>query len=96
MRPGWVYMMASRRNGTLYVGVTSNLQQRIWQHREEAADGFTKDHGCKTLVWVEAHDDIHAARQREVCMKKWKCAWKVELIEAGNRRWLDLWPNINN
>jgi putative endonuclease len=76
--------------------VTSNLQQRIWQHREGVIDGFSKRHGCETLVWVEHHLDLQNARQREVQMKVWKRAWKIELIEKDNPQWRDLWPEMNN
>ncbi len=96
MRPGWVYLLASKPNGTLYLGVTSHLQQRIWHHGEGLIDGFSKRYGCRHLVWVEAHDDIQAARIREAQMKKWKRGWKVELIEHANPQWRDLWSEINN
>jgi putative endonuclease len=89
-------MLASRRNGTLYLGVTSRLPQRIWQHREGLIDGFSKRYGCKLLVYVEYHDDLQDARQREVQMKKWKRSWKTELIERDNPQWRDLWPDINS
>ena len=89
-----VYIMASRRNGTLYIGVTSNLVGRVYQHRSGLIDGFTKQHGCKLLVWYEAYDDLDAARLRELQMKKWKRAWKIELIERDNPQWKDLWPDI--
>ena len=91
MKPGFVYMMASRRNGTLYVGVTSNLIGRTHQHREGLIDGFTKEHGCTLLVWYEVHDELDAARNRERQMKKWKRAWKLELIEQANPQWTDLY-----
>ena len=89
-------MLASKRNGTLYLGVTSNLQQRIWQHREGVIEGFSKRYGCKTLVWTEYFHDLQDARQREVQMKAWKRSWKIELIEKDNPQWRDLWPEINN
>ena len=68
---GYVYIMASARNGTLYIGVTSDLVKRVWEHREGVVPGFTKSYGCKMLVWFEAHDDIQDARYRELQMKKW-------------------------
>ncbi|SBV33875.1 protein of unknown function [uncultured Sphingopyxis sp.] len=71
VRPGFVYIMASRKNGTIYIGVTSDLPQRIWQHREGMIEGFTKEYGCKLLVWFEAFESIHDARQFEARMKKW-------------------------
>jgi putative endonuclease len=87
-------MMASRPNGTLYVGVTSNLTARTYQHRKALIDGFTKEHGCTLLVWFEAHDDLEEARQRELQMKRWKRAWKVELIERDNPQWNDLFETL--
>jgi putative endonuclease len=95
VRPGWVYLLASKRNGTLYLGVTSNPRQRVWQHREGVIEGFSKRYGCKILVWIEYHADLQDARARELQMKKWKRAWKVELIERENPQWLDLWSDIN-
>lgn len=95
MKEGWVYLLASRRNGTLYLGVTSDLRQRIWQHRQGMIEGFSKQHGCKMLVWVAHFPNLHDARRREVQMKKWKRAWKMELIEKGNPLWRDLWEDIN-
>ena len=86
--------MASRRNGTLYLGVTSDLAGRAYQHRNALVDGFTKDHGCTMLVWFEAYDDLQEARRRELQMKKWKCAWKIELIERENPRWQDLFETL--
>lgn len=85
-----VYILASRRNGTLYIGVTSNLLQRIAQHREGMLGGFTKQHGVKMLVWFEPHDDIEEAILREERLKKWNRAWKLRLIEESNPTWRDL------
>ena len=82
MRGGWVYIMTNRANGTLYVGVTSDLARRAWEHREGAADGFTKRYGLKRLVFAERHDDIRTAIQREKNLKHWPRAWKVRLILA--------------
>ena len=82
--------MASQRNGTLYLGVTSDLPRRAYEHRHGFADGFTKKYACKTLVWFEAHDDIENARARELQMKEWKRAWKLRVIEAMNPKWEDL------
>lgn len=95
MKSGWVYIMANRRNGTIYVGSTSNLAQRAHQHREGEIDGFTKDHGCKLLVWYEGHDNLHDARAREVQIKKWMRSWKIRLIEEMNPDWRDLWWDLN-
>jgi putative endonuclease len=86
--------MASRRNGTLYVGVTSDLPARAYQHRNRLVDGFTKEHDCMLLVWYEAHDDLDAARLRELQMKKWKRDWKIALIERSNPQWKDLYGTL--
>lgn len=94
VKPGYVYIMASKRNGTLYIGVTSELVQRVWQHRNGVVPGFTRRYGCKSLVWYEAHDDIQDARLRELQMKKWKRKWKLREIEALNPDWRDLWDDI--
>lgn len=89
-----VYIMANRRNGTIYTGVTSQLVQRVWQHREGVMEGFAKTHGCTRLVWFEGHDDLQAARRREVQIKAWKRDWKIRLIEEANPDWRDLWFDI--
>ena len=89
-----VYMLASQRNGTLYIGVTSDLVQRIWQHREGLADGFTKQYGLKILVWYEQHETMESAISREKAMKKWLRKWKLATIEKSNPDWVDLWPAI--
>jgi putative endonuclease len=93
-RPGYLYLMASRRNGTLYLGVTSDLVQRVYQHREGQVDGFSKRYGCRLLVWYVAFDDIQDARARELQMKKWKRGWKLQAIEAMNPEWRDLFDEI--
>jgi len=90
MKCGYVYIMASGRNGTLYIGVTSDLPRRVWQHREGVADSFTRKYGCKMLVWFEAHSELDQARLRELQIKKWKRVWKLSLIEAKNPDWADL------
>ena len=89
-----VYIMASARNGTLYIGVTSNLVQRVWQHREGVVEGFTHRYRIKTLVWYEQHDTMESAITREKALKKWNRDWKLRLIEASNPDWRDLWPEI--
>jgi putative endonuclease len=86
--------MASKRNGTTYLGVTSDLVQRVYQHRNGVIDGFTKDNGCKILVWCEAFETIHDARAREHSMKKWKRDWKLALIEKQNPLWNDLYDTL--
>ena len=90
-----VYIMASRRNGTIYLGVTSNLPKRAWEHRNGVVAGFTKKYGCHLLVWYEVYDDLDAARQRELQMKEWKRAWKVKEIEGMNPNWDDLFETLS-
>jgi putative endonuclease len=90
----FVYILASKRNGTLYIGVTNNLSRRVWEHREGKAVGFTKKYGVTTLVYYEVFEEISVAIQRETRLKKWKRLWKITLIEKGNPRWLDLYPII--
>ena len=90
----FVYLLANRRRGTLYVGVTSNLIQRIHQHQAELADGFTRQYGVKTLVWFEGTPSIEAAITREKQIKNWKREWKIALIEKDNPEWLDLYPGV--
>ena len=85
-----VYLLASRRNGTLYTGVTSNLAVRVAQHRDGTFAGFTRKHGIKLLVWFEPHATMEQAILREKRIKKWLREWKLELIEAGNPEWCDL------
>lgn len=87
-------MLASRKNGTLYVGVTSDLVQRVWQHKNDLADGFTKQYGVHLLVWYEMHATMEAAIAREKAIKEWKRAWKLALIEADNPQWRDLYDEI--
>lgn len=94
MKPGYVYIMSNKRNGTLYIGVTSDLVGRAHQHRSGLGGVFTKQHGCKRLVWFEAYDDLQEARYRELQMKKWKRAWKIREIEAKNPRWSDLYRSL--
>ena len=89
-----VYILSSKRNGTLYVGVTSNLVQRIWQHREATVEGFTKEHGAHLLVYFEMHIGMEEAILREKQLKKWKRKWKIRLIEKTNPYWRDLYPEI--
>jgi len=88
------YILASRRNGTLYVGVTNDLIGRIWQHRNHAVPGFTHRHRVTCLVWYELHETMDAAITREKRLKKWERAWKIRLIEESNPYWNDLWPAI--
>jgi putative endonuclease len=90
----YVYILASGRYGTLYIGVTSNLVRRIWEHREGVVDGFTKEYGTKRLVWFEIHTDIIEAITREKQLKKWNRTWKIELIQKQNPYWRDLFDEI--
>jgi putative endonuclease len=86
--------MASQRNGTLYVGVTSDIARRAWEHRTDFVDGFTRDYGVRRLVFVELHDSMEAAILREKRIKKWRRAWKLELIERTNPQWRDLYDDL--
>jgi len=90
----YVYMLANKRNGTLYIGVTNNLVRRVHEHREGVVDGFTKTHGVKRLVWFEAASSIESAIQREKNLKHWVRQWKIELIEKTNPAWRDLYHEI--
>ena len=90
-----VYILASRSNGTLYVGVTSNLRQRVWQHRTHVPGGFTARYGVTRLVWYELHPTMLSAIQREKELKEWKRVWKLELIERDNPGWLDLYESLS-
>lgn len=89
-----VYILASRRNGTLYVGVTSDLVKRVWQHKNDQAEGFAKKYAVHDLVYFEFHENMLSAIQREKQIKKWRRSWKVEMIEAKNPNWTDLWSQI--
>ena len=89
-----VYLIASKPYGTLYVGVTSDLARRVWEHRVRAVRGFTARYGVDRLVWFEAHDSADAAMLRERQIKEWKRDWKINLIERDNPRWIDLYPNL--
>ena len=88
------YILASRKNGTLYVGVTSDLVGRIWQHKNDLVEGFTRRYGVHCLVWFEAYADMLAAITREKQIKKWNRAWKIEMIERTNPEWRDLWHEL--
>jgi len=90
----YVYMLASRMYGTLYIGSTPDLIRRTWEHKTKAIPGFTAKYGVDQLVWFEAHETMAAAAMRERQLKKWKRAWKIELIEATNPRWDDLYPAV--
>jgi putative endonuclease len=87
----FVYVLASQRNGTLYIGVTNSLVRRIGEHKQGEVEGFTKAHGVKRLVYYEVFGDIDAAIAREKRLKRWQRAWKLELIEKANPTWADLY-----
>ena len=90
----YVYLLASRHNGTLYCGVTSDLIKRMYEHKEGLVEGFTKKYGVKALVWCETHEDVKEAITREKQIKEWKREWKVEMIERSNPYWRDLHPEL--
>ena len=94
MKQPTVYILASKRNGTLYIGVTGDLVKRVWQHKNDTVEGFTKKYGVHTLVYYEMHATMTEAIRREKQLKKWNRAWKIELIEKENPKWLDLWPTL--
>ncbi|MEE9536121.1 MAG: GIY-YIG nuclease family protein [Desulfobacterales bacterium] len=89
-----VYILASKRNGTLYIGVTSDLVKRIWEHKNNRVEGFTKRYNVNRLVWHELHDSMESAITREKRLKNWKRKWKLELIESSNPKWQDLYYRI--
>src|SRR5260221_11353985 len=89
-----VYMLASRRNGTLYVGMTTNLIKRVWEHKNDLVDSFTKRYGVHHLVWFELHERLEIALAREKALKAWQRAWKVALIERTNPTWHDLYAEL--
>ncbi|MBP6676409.1 MAG: GIY-YIG nuclease family protein [Vitreoscilla sp.] len=89
-----IYILASQRNGTLYIGVTSNLIQRLWQHRNDMVEGFTQRYGVHRLVHYELHASMDAAITRERQLKKWNRDWKIRLIEERNPEWVDLWGEV--
>jgi len=94
MKQPCVYILASQPHGTLYIGVTSDLIKRVWEHKGDLVDGFSKDHGVHSLVYFELHERMEDAILREKQMEKWKRAWKVSLIEEKNPRWEDLYASI--
>jgi putative endonuclease len=92
--PFYVYILTNKRNGTLYIGMTDDVVRRVWEHRENAADGFTKQYGLKMLVWFEQHSSRESAFERERQMKKWNRVWKLREIERNNPEWRDLFEEI--
>ena len=93
-RNPFVYILASQRNGTLYIGVTSDLMKRIWEHKNDVVEGFTKEYGVHRLVFFEQHATMEEAIAREKRLKEWKREWKLNLIEESNPEWNDLWGEI--
>ncbi len=91
----WVYIVASKRNGTLYIGQTDSLNRRIWQHKSGTGSEFTSDYTVNKLVWYERHDTRASAKLRKARMKKWNRAWKLRLIEEMNPDWRDLYENLS-
>ena len=89
-----VYILASKRNGALYIGVTSDLKKRVWEHKNDLVEGFTKRYGVHQLVYYELHGEIMSAIRREKQIKKWNRSWKLELIERQNPDWRDLWDGV--
>jgi len=89
-----VFMLASRRNGTLYIGVTNNIMRRTWEHKNDLVEGFTKKYGVHILVWYELFEDINEAIAREKRMKRWNRAWKIRLIEKHNSGWNDIYDRL--
>ncbi len=94
MSQSYVYILASRKHGTLYVGVTTELRRRIWQHKNDVANGFTATHRVHRLVHAEAFDDLAAAQHRERTLKRWRRCWKIELVERDNPEWRDLYNEM--
>jgi putative endonuclease len=94
MKSYFVYILASQRNGTLYIGVTSDLIGRAWQHKNKITEGFTKKYGVDRLVYYEQTEDVYSAIEREKQMKKWNRLWKIRLIEKRNPKWNDLYPDL--
>lgn len=94
MKQPCVYILASGWNGTLYIGVTSDLVKRIWEHKNDVVEGFTKKYKIHDLVWFEQHDTMESAISREKSIKAWKRQWKIALIETANPRWQDVYPDL--
>ncbi len=90
----YVYMLASKRNGTLYIGVTNNLNRRVYEHKQKVSEGFTKKYAVTILVWYETTENIESALMKEKQLKKWNRAWKIKLIEEKNFEWKDLYESL--
>jgi putative endonuclease len=91
----YVYLLASKPHGTLYLGVTADLVRRVWEHKSKAVPGFSARYGVDKLVWFEAHETVETAIRCEKRLKEWKRAWKISLIERDNPHWIDLFPGIS-
>jgi putative endonuclease len=94
MKSYFVYILASQRNGTLYIGVTSNLIKRVWEHKNNAVEGFTKKYKVHSLVYFEQTDNVNSALRREKQLKNWQRKWKLALVEKENPKWIDLYDKI--
>jgi putative endonuclease len=95
-RSYWVYILSSKRNGTLYIGVTNDLSRRIYEHKTKANAGFTSRYGVQMLIWYEEYSDINEAIAREKSLKRWERSWKLKLIEDFNPEWKDLYEELNH
>ena len=91
----YVYMLASRPHGTLYIGMTNDLIRRVWEHKVKAVSGFTDKYSVDRLMWYELHEALESALLREKQIKEWKRAWKIQLLEAENPQWIDLYPGLS-
>ncbi len=96
MKNYYVYILSSKRNGTLYTGVTSDIVKRVYEHKNGLVEGFTKKYNIHNLIWYEAHESAESAINREKQIKKWKRAWKLKLIEKENPKWIDLYESIRS
>lgn len=94
MKTYYVYILASKRNGTLYIGVTNDLRRRVYEHKEKIIEGFTAEYGVSTLVWYESTENVESALLKEKQLKKWNRAWKIQLIEEKNFEWNDLYDEL--
>jgi putative endonuclease len=91
----FVYLLASKPYGTLYIGMTTDLLRRVWEHKNKVVPGFTRKYGVDRLVWFESHDSHEAALRREKQIKEWRRDWKINLIESQNRHWVDLYDGLS-
>ena len=91
----YVYLLSSKPQGTLYVGMTNDLVRRVWEHKIKAVPGFSRKYGTDRLVWFEAHETLESAYRREKQIKEWWRAWKIEMIERDNPYWIDLYPSLS-